>query len=288
MPDATPEPPAGRSFEDMLADPGEQFDPRSELLASIAAYAAAPSDTPSAAPRPLTAPGVVAGLLADVADARAQLAGVQHGAGAWIREAVARETAGLTARLAEVTAERDKAYRERAHLVAHLAACHPSVMLTDSAEPDWPIVFVSTSAGQMSWHIAKADLELFGHVPATTEPTWDGHTTEEKYQRLAELVRTLSYLGPPAQVDASIAEGKLDQLREQLGVIRDRLGNLAAGLDLSASASRPSKKSEIESGCAAAVRQIAESIEGFAEDEAARYGLDAPEPAEGGVMDTAP
>jgi hypothetical protein len=60
----------------MLADPGEQFDPRSELLASIAAYAAAPSDTPSATPpRPLTAPDVVAGLLADVADARAQLAG---------------------------------------------------------------------------------------------------------------------------------------------------------------------------------------------------------------------
>lgn len=30
------------SFEDMLADPHEQFDPRSELLASIAEYAAAP------------------------------------------------------------------------------------------------------------------------------------------------------------------------------------------------------------------------------------------------------
>lgn len=31
-----------RSFEDMLADPGEQFDLRSELLASISAYAMAP------------------------------------------------------------------------------------------------------------------------------------------------------------------------------------------------------------------------------------------------------
>jgi hypothetical protein len=152
---------------------------------------------------PLDAETAVHGLLADVAEARAQLA--------------------------DVTAERDKAYRERAHLVAHLAACHPSVMLTDNTEPDWPIVFVSTSAGQMSWHIAKADLELFGHVPATTEPTWDGHTTEEKYQRLAELVRTLSYLGPPAQVDASIAEGKLERAlaanqrwAETLGDVRQR------------------------------------------------------------------
>jgi hypothetical protein len=210
-------------------EPGAEWD---ELEAQIVAHAAEhhAADPEAAPPSPsLTAPGVVAGLLADVADARAQLAGVQHGAGAWIREAVARETAGLTARLAEVTAERDKAYRERAHLVAHLAACHPSVMLTDNTEPDWPIVFVSTSAGQMSWHIAKADLELFGHVPATTEPTWDGHTTEEKYQRLAELVRTLSYLGPPAQVDASIAEGKLERAlaanqrwAETLGDVRQR------------------------------------------------------------------
>lgn len=37
----------------------------------------------------------------------ANLADVQHGVGAWIREAVARETAGLTARLDEVTADRD-------------------------------------------------------------------------------------------------------------------------------------------------------------------------------------
>jgi hypothetical protein len=79
------------------------------------------------------------------------------------------------------------AYRERAALVAYLAACHPSVMLTDTAEPDWPIVFVSTPAGQMSWHIAKADLDLFTHVSTTTEPTWDGHTTAQKYQRLGEL-----------------------------------------------------------------------------------------------------
>jgi hypothetical protein len=54
--------------------------------------------------------------------------------------------------------------------------------------------------------------------------------------------------------------GEADQLREQLGGIRDRLDNLARGLDLSASGTSPSKKSEIEHGCAEAVRQVAESI----------------------------
>lgn len=44
-----------------------------------------------------------------------------------------------------------------------------------------------------------------------------------------------------------------DQFREQLGVLQDRIGNLAAGLKLSASSSHPSKKSEIETGVADAL-----------------------------------
>lgn len=119
----------------------------------------------------------------------------ERGKGAW--EAAADAVAG------PIEAERDKAYRERAALVAYLTANYPSVMLTDSAEPDWPIVFVSTPSGQMSWHIAATDTDLFQHVPATTEPTWDGHTTEQKYQRLRELTRTVAtgIYGPQPTVD---------------------------------------------------------------------------------------
>ncbi len=53
-----------------------------------------------------------------------------------------------------------------------------------------------------------------------------------------------------------------DQLRaryddaEKLGVLQDRIGNLAAGLKLSADASRPSKKTEIEDGVHAALLGI--------------------------------
>ena len=53
---------------------------------------------------------------------------------------------------------------------------------------------------------------------------------------------------PPREADA---------LREELADIRDRLGNLARGLKLSASASSPSKKSDIERACATAVLDIA-------------------------------
>jgi hypothetical protein len=53
-----------------------------------------------------------------------------------------------------------------------------------------------------------------------------------------------------------VLEQERDQLQEQLGRLQDSIGNLAAGLKLSADASRPSKKSEIEDGAAAALLGI--------------------------------
>jgi hypothetical protein len=82
----------------------------------------------------------------------------------------------------------DSVYRERAHLVAHLAAIYPSVIgYSDPTEPDWAVVYVKTAEGQMSWHISPDDMDLFGHVPHGDLVTWDGHTTEEKYARLDRL-----------------------------------------------------------------------------------------------------
>jgi hypothetical protein len=63
-----------------------------------------------------------------------------------------------------------------------------------------------------------------------------------------------------ADYDRAAAELEARDLREKLTTARERLENLAAGLRLSASASRPSKKSEIERGCAEAVRDIAASL----------------------------
>jgi hypothetical protein len=203
-----------------LVEPGTEWD---ELEARIVAHAA--EHHAAAAPRPLTAPDVVAGLLADVAEARDQLADVQRGAGEWIRETVARETAGLTAQLAAVTGERDKAYHERAALVAYLAACQPSAIVwgADPAAPGWPVIFADSDAvGQMSWHLAPGDLGLFGHVgqmaaDGPDAPQWDGHTTDEKYARLAELTRMIAAnLNDPLRVEAAAAHGRIGALTAQL------------------------------------------------------------------------
>lgn len=87
----------------------------------------------------------------------------------------------------------EKLYRERAHLVAHLAAYYPSAAgYTDPAAADWLVVSIETPEGQMCWHIAKRDEDLFEHVPRVDTLPWDGHTTEEKYRRVAEGTERLA------------------------------------------------------------------------------------------------
>jgi hypothetical protein len=95
-------------------------------------------------------------------------------------------------------------YRERAHLVAYLSTQYPSVIAyNDPKEPDWPVVYVTTPAGQMSWHIAESDLDLFEHVPrdglgVNAGPEWDGHSTIEKYRRLNLLTQDIADRLPEA------------------------------------------------------------------------------------------
>jgi hypothetical protein len=99
----------------------------------------------------------------------------------------------------ELTPEQqlDAAYRERAHLVAWLAAEYPSVIAPapDVDEPGWQIVYLAVDGAQMSWHISPRDADLFAlisHVRADDpRAQWDGHTTEEKYQRIRELIGQL-------------------------------------------------------------------------------------------------
>lgn len=88
----------------------------------------------------------------------------------------------------------DSVYRERAHLVAHLATLYPAALVrgADPSEPTWPVLFIDLPTGQVSWHIAPDDMDLFGHVNqwdagSISARIWDGHTTDEKYERLDRL-----------------------------------------------------------------------------------------------------
>ncbi|MEU3507924.1 hypothetical protein ABZ733_08330 [Streptomyces longwoodensis] len=94
----------------------------------------------------------------------------------------------LTKKIKAVEAERDGAYRERAHLVAFLAAITDGAVITDAPdvdEPGWQIVYLCLGGRQASWHVHPRDADLFAHVERVEaddpRACWDGHTTEEKY-----------------------------------------------------------------------------------------------------------
>lgn len=143
-----------------------------------------------------------------------------------------RRTDSLLERAKRAEDQLDTVYRERAHLVAHLAAIHPAhIGHTDPGAPEYAVLTVETPAGQMTWHIAERDMDLFAHVQSTSRicRSWDGHTTDEKYQRLRDLTTsTPTFLGHETRLDAqarhiSLLEEGVTQRSALLEEARDAL-----------------------------------------------------------------
>lgn len=89
-----------------------------------------------------------------------------------------------TARLREAV---NKAYTERNRLVAFIAWHYPSGV-TKTDIPGWDeawhnCVYIDLPTGQASWHYHDDDAHLFDGLPLYNEQ-WDGHTTDEKYERV--------------------------------------------------------------------------------------------------------
>lgn len=99
--------------------------------------------------------------------------------------------------------ERDGAYQERAQLLAWLAALHPATtVITASPDVDedgWQLLYLVAGGWQLSWHIHPRDAELFRHVTVVdvtdVRAQWDGHGTEQKYERIHGHVRLLALDG---------------------------------------------------------------------------------------------
>lgn len=148
-----------------------------------------------------TIAGAVAGNLTDSARAeviRLGLTEEQHTPVDWqaIAQRREHEMKTLGERKHAVEQERDGAYRERAHLLAWLATLYaPNAVLAPALdlddEDDWHLLFLTVAGRQLSWHISPRDMDLLKHVErvdfADPRAAWDGHTTEEKYQRIRTM-----------------------------------------------------------------------------------------------------
>lgn len=116
----------------------------------------------------------------------------------------------------ELTAA-DLAYQERNQVVALLARIYPSG-LRKTDIPGWDAewqgcVFIDLPVvGQVSWHYHDRESSLFEGLPPYTKP-WDGHSTPEKYERIARLGRLL-HAHPPV-----MEPGWFDRVLIRLGIL---------------------------------------------------------------------
>jgi hypothetical protein len=130
---------------------------------------------------------------------------------------VVEDVEDVRLRAEQAEAERDGAYRERAHLVALLAAMTDDAVITyapDIEEPGWQIAYLTIGGQQCSWHIAPRDAELFEHVERVgaldVRALWDGHTTEEKYQHIATHTAELAQRCGPACSEQHTERGRCE------------------------------------------------------------------------------
>lgn len=101
----------------------------------------------------------------------------------------------MNAEIEDMRKRKDAAYEERNRLVALLARLFPSGLAKTAIEgwsEDWHnCVYINLPTGQASWHIHDSQMFLFEGLPPYTGE-WDGHTTEEKYDRIDKLVADIA------------------------------------------------------------------------------------------------
>lgn len=132
-------------------------------------------------------------------------------------EAIAYHATGLSYSLEQTEAERDGAYRERAHLVALLAAMTDGAVIApapDVEEPGWQIAYLTIGGHQATWHISPRDADLVAHIepvdPGDPRAQWDGHSTELKYARIAAYTAELTERCGPACAEGHTYTGRCE------------------------------------------------------------------------------
>lgn len=95
----------------------------------------------------------------------------------------------------QLNESKDTAYEERNKLVAVLSKLFPSHLTEHPADdPNWDrdwlnIVIIQFPEFQASWHLHRDHLKYFNHLKKGPN-TWDGHSTEDKYENLQRFEPT--------------------------------------------------------------------------------------------------
>jgi hypothetical protein len=93
-----------------------------------------------------------------------------------VAETTDRKTIGA---LMGKTGTKEEAFWERNMLVLMLASGY-------YLHEGWKVLVINTSEGQLTFHVPP-DFDTMG-LPEI-QPCWDGHTTEEKWERIKQIIR---------------------------------------------------------------------------------------------------
>lgn len=90
--------------------------------------------------------------------------------------------------------ERNKMLSVLANLVINhgLVACIGKDKM-ELAEEWENVIFLQLPTGQVSFHIHKDELNLFVNIPPCYNTKWDGHSTDQKWERLLEWSKFRRY-----------------------------------------------------------------------------------------------
>ncbi len=85
----------------------------------------------------------------------------------------------------EVYAERNKCIALSARMALKLGL-KAGLMDLDVYDPGWSkVVVIDLPSGQVSWHVPDEELNFFLFL-GPYDGKWDGHTTDEKYERVLD------------------------------------------------------------------------------------------------------
>ena len=98
----------------------------------------------------------------------------------------------LIEKLQSLENQKNNAYAERNELIAFMTTLYDSHLCRHpDSDKEWEdewrwIVCIHSPAGQLTWHVHQTELPKFYHLKVE-ENHWDGHTTEEKYERIRQI-----------------------------------------------------------------------------------------------------
>lgn len=93
-------------------------------------------------------------------------------------------------KIVDVNKERNQCVALIAHMASAIGIPVGLGKHKENDDGDWiNVVFIELPTGQLSWRIHDSEVSLFSYLPPYLKQ-WDGHSSEEKYARIRQMIES--------------------------------------------------------------------------------------------------